>query len=71
MEALAYLPEPIMDSASDALTVPLAAEIAVKHDYRDIYIDKNTQVTIDLEEIKRNLEREIYKPLYEGLMMGG
>lgn len=40
---------------------PLALDAITKHDYRDVKIAENTTVTIDLEELKKKLEDEIYK----------
>ena len=50
---------------------PLAQDLAVKHDYRDIKIDKNTTVTIDLEELKQNIAKEICRNAGLGLFYGG
>ncbi len=40
---------------------PLVLDMIVKHDYRDVKIAENTTVTIDIEELKKKLEDEIYK----------
>lgn len=45
------------------LTMPLAQDVMVKHDYRDIKIGENTTVTVDLEEMKKRLTESIYKQL--------
>jgi hypothetical protein len=45
-----------------------SAEIIAKHNYREICIDQDTRVTIDLEEVKKQLERDFYKSI--GLVMG-
>lgn len=57
------LPERMFDSASAAMTMPIAAEILVKHDYRNIKISEAQTITFDLEEMKKDLERRIYKAL--------
>ena len=60
LEACAYIIPPSMAMpASAETTMPLAADIAVKHDYRDIKIAENTTVTIDLEEMKRELAKSL------------
>ena len=41
----------------------IAAEILVKHDYRNIKISETQTITVDLEEMKKDLERRIYKAL--------
>lgn len=65
MEACAYIkiPDPCMASAAVEGAGYAHADVLVKHDYRDIKIGPNTTVTIDLEEQKRQLERDIYKEL--------
>lgn len=65
MEALAYL-EP---AAQDA-TQPLAAEVLVKHDYRDVKIAENTTITIDVEELKRQMEKDFYRKAGLGIEFG-
>lgn len=50
---------------------PLALDAMVKHDYRDVKIAENTTVTIDLEELKKKLEDDIYKHLKCGFIKEG
>ncbi|HWQ76565.1 MAG TPA: hypothetical protein VN441_14730 [Syntrophomonas sp.] len=66
--SFAYLPEPVAVSASAAAAMIASAEIIAKHNYREICIDQDTRVTIDLEEVKKQLERDFYKSI--GLVMG-
>lgn len=65
MEALAYL-----KPATQDVTQPLAAEALVKHDCRDIKVAENTTITIDLEELKKQIENEIYRSAGLGLEFG-
>ena len=67
MEALAYI-EPIAQPISQSLTEPLAAPVMAEHDYRDVKIGPNTTITIDLKDIKKQLEVR-FNPL--GLQYGG
>lgn len=57
MEAVSYL-EPAAQPNIQSLAEPLM----VKHDYRDVKIDSNTTVTIDLEEIKKKMREEVFNP---------
>lgn len=57
MELCAYI-TPTISSPSMS---PLALDSIVKHDYRDIKIAENTTVTIDIEELKKKMEDEVYK----------
>lgn len=49
----------------------VVAPVMVKHDYRDIEIDASTAVTIDLEDIKKQLAEDFYRSQGIGLMLGG
>lgn len=40
-----------------------AADLMVKHNYRNVLIAENTTVTIDLEEVKERIKDEIVKNL--------
>lgn len=71
MEALAYLPEPIAAQCSEPVAADIAAPMMVKHDYRDVKIAPGVTVTIDLEDVKKELEKELYRSIgLPGLMMG-
>ncbi len=65
MEVLAYL-EPVVASPVAEMVQPMT----VKHDYRDIKIGENTTITIDVEELKRQMERNLYKSAGLGLHFG-
>lgn len=65
MEALAYLEPAAMPVAMEA-TQPLL----IPHNYRDVKIDANTTITIDLEELKEQMEQEFYKQAGLGLQFG-
>ena len=41
-------------------TMPVAQEALTKHDYRNIKIDENTTITIDLEEIKKEIKESFF-----------
>lgn len=51
-------------------TTSCAAPILRKHSYRDIQLDENTTVTVDLEEIKEQLRREFYRKAGLGIDYG-
>lgn len=59
MEALAYI-EPSAGTLTTDLSAPLTAPIIQPHEFRDVTIGVNTKVTIDLEEIKKQLSKEFY-----------
>jgi hypothetical protein len=51
--------ERIVPDANASLMQGAAAPILAKHDYRDVKIAENTTVTIDLEDIKKKLHRDL------------
>ena len=57
MELCAYI---IPDTTVPSMQ-PLAQEMMVKYDYRDVKIAENTTVTIDVEELEKKMKDEIYK----------
>ena len=56
--------------ASDEMLAPVLEPMAVNHDYRDIKVAPNTTITIDLEELKKQMERDIYRKAGIGLDYG-
>lgn len=72
MELCAYIEEPpLMASASMPSVAELTQPMMIKHDYRDIKVKENTKITIDVEELKRKMEKEIYKSAGIGINYGG
>ena len=55
-----------LPEGSENVSVP----VMVKHDYRDIKIDASTTVTINLEDIKKQLAEDFYRSQGIGLMLG-
>lgn len=58
------LERPLVATSSAEATADLTAPLAVKHDYRDVKIGENTTVTIDVEDLKKQLQRNIEKELF-------
>lgn len=56
--------------ASAEISQPMAQEVLAKHDYRDVKVGESTTITIDIEELKKQLEREIYRQAGIGLYPG-
>jgi|GEM_PF-1097639 len=65
------IPENCLLKCNEELNMPNATEASlsitqpmlIKHNYRDIKIAEGTTVTIDLEEIKKEIEKSICKQL--------
>lgn len=70
MEAEAYLPKPMAASASMPSVSEMAAPMAVKHDYRNVNVSEGMTVTIDLEELKRQMKHDFYKSVGLGIDYG-
>lgn len=56
--------------ASDEMVAPVMEPMVVKHDYRDIKVAPNTTITIDVEGLKKQIERDIYRKAGIGLDYG-
>lgn len=56
--------------AASEIKQPMLQDILIKHDYRNVKVGENMTVTIDLEELKRQLERNIYRQAGVGLYPG-
>lgn len=59
--AIAEMPEPVIAPATAEISAPIMESVLVKHDYRDVKIDPHTTVTIDLEDIKKQLTQDFYR----------
>lgn len=70
LEAMAYLEPKVAASASVDYAAPVPADILVKHDYRDIKVGENTTITIDVEELKRQMKKDFYRKLGIGFYPG-
>lgn len=70
MEAEGYLLEPMVASVDMPSVSEMAAPMSVKHDYRNVKVSEGMTVTIDLEELKRQMEQEFYKSVGLGLHFG-
>lgn len=60
---LLEIKESLAMPAAGSISQSLAQDLLVKHNYRDIKVSGTQSITIDLEELKRNLERERYRAL--------
>lgn len=58
--------EPCAEKASVDVTQPLL----VPHDYRDIKVAENTTITIDLEDLKRQMTQDFYRQADLGIRFG-
>lgn len=54
----------VMCAAYPNASSKMMHNVAVNHDYRDVKIEANTTVTIDLEDVKKQIESDLYKALY-------
>ena len=60
--------EGVLKPAAAPLAQPLTQPLLQPHDYRQVKIDANTTVTIDLETLKKQLEESHFPPI---LFQGG
>ena len=48
----------------------MASPVLIAHDYRNVKVAENTTVTIDVEELKERMRKDIYKKAGIGLNYG-
>lgn len=48
----------------------MASPALIAHDYRNVKVAENTTVTIDVEELKERMRKEIYRQVGIGLNYG-
>lgn len=71
MELCAHIEEPpIMAEITMPSVADLMQPMAIKHDYRNIKVAENTIVTIDVEELKRQMEKDFYRSAGLGINYG-
>ena len=71
LEAEAYLEPSVAASAAYPLVEGLVELVMIKHDYRNVKVAENTVITIDLEELKRQIEKEFYNQTGLGIQFRG
>ena len=69
LESCAFVEVEKQNSApcSQKNTVANTAPVLRKRQYRDIRLDENTTVTVDLQEIKEQLRKDFYRQLGLGI----
>lgn len=72
LESCAFVEVKKQNSApcSQKNTVANTAPVLRKHQYRDIHLDKDTSVTVDLLEIKEQLRKDFYRQAGLGIDYG-
>lgn len=72
LESCAFVEVEKQNSApySQRNTVDYTAPVLRKHKYTDIHLDKDTSVTVDLEEIKEQLRKDFYRQAGLGIDYG-
>lgn len=61
--AMKESPTDFLSKNSEGASSSVVQDVLVKHDYRDIKLNGSMTITIDLEEVKKEVEREFYKQL--------
>ena len=71
MELCAYIEKtPILTQVAMPRVAELMQPMLIPHDYRDIKVAENTTITIDVEELKRQMQKDFYKQMGIGLDYG-
>lgn len=67
MESEAYIEPDIANNLSMSISESSIQPVIAKHEYRDVKVAENTTITIDLEELKKQMEKEFYKAVGLGI----
>ena len=67
MESEAYIEPNIAQNVAVNFSESMAQPILAKHEYKDVKVAENTTITIDLEELKKQMEKEFYKAVGLGI----
>ena len=54
--------KPVGETLFQNITVQASAEMLVRHDIRNIKVSPTQTIAVDLEDIKRAIERSFFKP---------
>lgn len=65
------MPPPMLAPVAECTSASLMQDVAIKHDYRTVHAGGGMNFDIDLEGVKRQLERDLYKALECPFLMGG
>ena len=70
LEACAYIEPNIAQNVAMNVSESMTQPILAKHEYRDVKVAENTTITIDLDELKKQMEKEFYKAVGLGINYG-
>lgn len=70
MELCAYIEQDVSAKIAIPSVAKLTQPILIPHDYRNIKVDENTTITIDVDELKRQMQKDFYKQMGIGLDYG-
>lgn len=70
MEFEAYIEPNILQEVRSPVVEEMVQPMLIKHDYRDIKVGENTTITIDVEELKRQMKKDFYRNLGIGFYPG-
>lgn len=61
-------PNCVFEQISELLADSINSLSIKKHDYRNVKIDENITITVDIEELKEKMLQEAYEVLKRGLL---
>lgn len=70
MVAEAYIEPKVSANVAVPSVAELVQPMAVKHDYRDIKIAEGVTITIDVEELKEQMQKGFYRKMGIGFYPG-
>lgn len=70
MESHGYIEPKIQADILSPTLQEMSQPMAIKHDFRNIKVAENTTITIDVEELKRQMKEDFYKNMGIGFYPG-
>lgn len=61
-------PNCVLEQIAEQLADSINSPTIKKHDYRNIKIDENITITVDIEELKKRMSQEAYEVLKQELL---
>lgn len=70
MEACGYIEPKISADLASPILAEMTQPMAIRHDYRNIKVAENTTITIDVEDLKRQMKKDFYRQMGIGFYPG-
>ena len=70
MESCGYIEPKISADLASPVLAEMVQPMAIRHDYRNIKVAENTTITIDVEDLNRQMKKDFYRQMGIGFYPG-